>query len=463
MIRTMNVDHLLPDERGPGHTPPVLTVSSLNRMARSLLEDGFPSVTVEAEISNLATPASGHWYLTLKDERAQIRCAMFRNRNRSVRFRPANGMQVTVRGRLSLYEARGDYQLILDSMEEAGAGALQRAFEALKHRLGDEGLFNADRKRPLPARCHHVGVITSRTGAALQDILTVFNRRFPLMRITVFPVPVQGEEAPAAIVRALQLANRRREELHLDALLVGRGGGSLEDLQAFNEESVARAIADSTLPVVSAVGHETDTSISDFVADVRAPTPTAAAELMSPDGAALAQRFHQAERRLQSAVRQTLSRRAEQVRSLLRRLRHPGRQLQEQAQRLDGLEQRLQRALRQQIERHRTALDHRHRRLLLQDPRARIAQRKEHNNQLRQRLRRAMLDGLETRRNRLEQLGHTLDAVSPLQTLARGYSITTDARGTLVRDSTALKPGDRLTTRLARGHVHSIVEESETS
>lgn len=459
MIVTMNVDHLMPADNTRSAAPPVLTVSSLNRMARSLLEDGFPSVVVEAEISNLAIPASGHWYLTLKDERAQIRCAMFRGNNRSVRVRPANGMLVTVRGRLSLYEARGDYQLILDSMEEAGAGALQRAFEALKQRLQAEGLFDAERKKPLPARCRHVGIITSRTGAALQDMLTVFRRRFPLMRITVLPVPVQGEEAPGAIVNALRIANRRRGELGLDALIVGRGGGSLEDLQAFNEESVARAIAGSELPVVSAVGHETDVSISDFAADVRAPTPSAAAELLSPDADALQQRFALAERRLHGTMQQILSRYAEGLRSLLRRLRHPGRRLQEQSQQLDGLDMRLRRAMRRQLDRASTVLEHRGRRLLLQDPRTLLRQQRHFNEQLRHRLRRAMKERLASRRNRLQQLGRTLDTVSPLQTLARGYSITTDERGALLRDSTGLHPGDRITTRLASGEISSTIEK----
>lgn len=459
MIVAMNVDHLMPTDDTRTTAPPVLTVSSLNRMARSLLEDGFPSVLVEAEISNLAIPASGHWYLTLKDERAQIRCAMFRGNNRSVRVRPANGMLVTVRGRVSLYEARGDYQLILDSMEEAGAGALQRAFEALKQRLQAEGLFDVERKKPLPARCRHVGIITSRTGAALQDMLTVFQRRFPLMRITVLPVAVQGEEAPGAIVKALRTANRRRDELGLDALIVGRGGGSLEDLQAFNEESVARAIADSELPVVSAVGHETDVSISDFAADVRAPTPSAAAELLSPDADALQQRFALAGRRLHGSMRQSLTRHAERLQSLLRRLRHPGRRLQEQSQQLDGLDMRLRRAMRRRMDRATTALEHGSRRLLLQDPRTRLRQQRLLNGQLRHRLQRAMNERLASQHNRLQQLGRSLDTVSPLQTLARGYSITTDERGTLLRDSAGLRPGDRITTRLASGQVSSTVDK----
>ncbi len=441
-------------------TPTVLTVSSLNRMARSLLEDGFPSVVVEGEISNLAVPASGHWYLTLKDERAQIRCAMFRGNNRAVRVRPANGMLVTVRGRLSLYEARGDYQLILDRMEEAGAGALQRAFEALKQRLRDEGLFDAERKKALPARCRHVAIVTSRTGAALQDMLTVFQRRFPLMRITVLPVPVQGDEAPPAIIRALRIANRRRHELAFDAVILGRGGGSLEDLQAFNEESVARAIAASELPVVSAVGHETDISIADFAADVRAPTPSAAAELLSPDTTALQQRFTQSGQRLATTMQQLLRQRHEQVRTLLRRLRHPGQRLQDQAQRLDNVDMRLRRAMQQRLQRTRTTLEHRRRRLLVQDPRLQLQKRQEHRRQLERRLRRAMLDRLRQHHHRLERLSRTLDAVSPLQTLARGYSLTTDARGELVRDSSTLRSGDLLITRFHQGRVTSIVQDT---
>ena len=260
----------------------VLSVTSLNRMAKSLLEDHFPSVIVEGEISNLATPASGHWYLTLKDKTSQIRCAMFVNRNRLVRFKPQNGKQIIVRGRLSIYEGRGDYQLIADSMEDSGDGALRLAFEALKSKLQAIGLFDQNAKQEVLSCYNHVGVVTSPTGAAIQDIVSVFKRRFPATLITLFPVSVQGVEAKQDIVNAIETANRLRKTLGMQALIVSRGGGSLEDLQAFNEEDLAQAIFASDLPVISAVGHETDFTIADFVADLRAPTPSAAAEQLSP-------------------------------------------------------------------------------------------------------------------------------------------------------------------------------------
>ncbi|MGY8786105.1 MAG: exodeoxyribonuclease VII large subunit, partial [Pseudomonadales bacterium] len=265
------------------HAENILSVSGLNSMARSLLESNFPAVIVEGEISNLAVPSSGHWYLTLKDKSSQIRCAMFVNRNRMVRFKPENGKQIIVRGRLSIYEGRGDYQLILDGMEEAGDGALQRAFEQLKRKLHDEGLFADENKQQMQSHYQHIGVITSATGAAVQDILSVFARRFPATRITLLPVVVQGAGAANEIVNAIERANALAEKLGLQALIVGRGGGSLEDLQAFNEEPLARAISASELPICSAVGHEVDFTIADFVADLRAPTPSAAAELLSPN------------------------------------------------------------------------------------------------------------------------------------------------------------------------------------
>jgi exodeoxyribonuclease VII large subunit len=243
------------------------TVSELNSEVRSLLENNFPSVLVEGEISNFSRPASGHWYFTLKDESAQVRCAMFRSRNMAVRFKPENGAKVQLRARLSLYEGRGDYQLLVDRMEAAGDGALQKAFEALKAKLHAEGLLDADRKQPLPSTIRHIGVITSPTGAAIHDILSVLNRRFPALGITLLPVPVQGQEAAPAMIRALATANARRGPLSdLDVIIIGRGGGSLEDLWAFNDEALARAIAQSALPVISAVGHEVDFSIADFVA-----------------------------------------------------------------------------------------------------------------------------------------------------------------------------------------------------
>lgn len=392
----------------------VLSVSLLNSLARQLLEDCFTSVTVEGEISNLTQHGSGHWYLTLKDDSAQIRCAMFRNRNMSVRFRPANGMQVTVRGKVSLYEGRGDYQLILDSMNEAGAGALQRAFETLKQKLAAEGLFDAERKQPIPPHCRHVAVITSPSGAVIRDILSVFNRRFPGMQVTVLPVAVQGPEAPAAIVKALQTVAARQAELGFDAVIIARGGGSLEDLQAFNNEAVARAIHQCPLPTVSAIGHETDVTIADFVADMRAPTPTAAAELLSPDQRALMQQLKQYEQNLQRQMQLRLSQYRQRLEWLGKRLVHPGRRLQEQAQTLDRLDSQLRRAIQRYLQ-----LQH----------------------------------------NRLQMLARSLDSISPLQTLQRGFSITQTADGKLISSPAGLKAGDTLLSIVKDGRIRSTVDE----
>ncbi|MDT8427226.1 MAG: exodeoxyribonuclease VII large subunit [Pseudomonadales bacterium] len=400
----------------PAQDQDILSVSSLNQLARSLLEGHFPNVVVEGEISNLAIPASGHWYLTLKDDNAQVRCAMFRNRNLSVRFRPSNGIQVIVRGRLSIYEGRGDYQLILEGMEEAGAGALQRAFEQLKARLAKAGLFDPELKQPMPGCVRHVGVITSASGAAIRDILSVFARRFPAITITILPVPVQGAEAPAAIVAALQTANRRAKELGLDVLILSRGGGSLEDLQAFNEESVAQAIFASKLPVVSAVGHEVDFTIADFVADLRAPTPSAAAELLSPDQQEYWQWFSGYEQTLLGVITQILQTRHQTLKALARHLKHPGRKLQDHAQTLDRLESRLHQAT---------------------------------------------LRFLQQQATRLHALGRSLDSVSPLQTLHRGYSITRDQTGQVLRHNKNLSPGQLITTQLESGKILSKITELE--
>ena len=335
------------------HAENILSVSSLNRMARSLLESNFPAVIVEGEISNLALPSSGHWYLTLKDKSSQIRCAMFVNRNRMVRFKPQNGNQIIVRGRLSIYEGRGDYQLLLDGMEEAGDGALQRAFEQLKAKLLGEGLFADTQKQTMLSHYRHVGVITSATGAAIQDILSVFARRFPATRITLLPVAVQGRDAADEIVSAIQLANKLTEKLGIEALIIGRGGGSLEDLQAFNEERVARAIFASGLPICSAVGHEVDFTIADFVADLRAPTPSAAAEQLSPDQAEYFELLFTYNTQFQSAIKLAIRQGTQRLVWIAKQLKHPDRRLQEQAQNLDRLDLRLRKAMKTLISMHR--------------------------------------------------------------------------------------------------------------
>ncbi|OIV45744.1 exodeoxyribonuclease VII large subunit, partial [Sodalis sp. TME1] len=301
-------------------TPPtslIFTVSRLNKTVRELLEGEMGQVWLTGEISNFSQPASGHWYFTLKDDRAQVRCAMFRNTNRRTTFSPRNGQQVLVRATLTLYEPRGDYQLIAESMQPAGDGLLQQQFEQLKQQLSDEGLFSQQYKQPLPSPARRVGVITSASGAALHDILQVLKRRDPSLPVVVYPTAVQGQEAPAQIVRAIETANRRAE---CDVLIVGRGGGSLEDLASFNDERVARAIFASRLPVVSAVGHETDVTIADFVADLRAPTPSAAAELVSRNQLELLRQLQSQRQRLEMAMDYFLAQRQQHYGRLQHRL-----------------------------------------------------------------------------------------------------------------------------------------------
>ena len=439
----------------------VLSVTSLNRMARDLLEGHFPAVMVEGEISNLSTPSSGHWYLTLKDAGAQLRCAMFRNRNMRLRFQPKNGMQVMVRGKLSLYEGRGDYQLIADDMEEAGAGALRRAFEQLKARLQEEGLFDPDRKQVVASRYRHIGVITSPTGAVIRDILTVFRRRFPATLITVIPVPVQGADAPAAICRALALANSLAPRLGMEAIILARGGGSLEDLQAFNEESVARALFASALPVVSAVGHETDFTIADFVADLRAPTPTAAAELMSPDQQDYLLQLRSYRQQLLGRMKRQLQQSQQSLALTAKRLKHPGRRLQEQTQRLDLLELRLRRATINGMAARRARLQQLQRTLLSNSPRLRLQHVRHSTQVMAERLRLGMRQLLRERRTRVAQLARNLNNVSPLHTLDRGYSISYGPAGEVLHNSEDISLGTLITTRLFRGRLVSKVTRIE--
>ena len=326
----------------------VYTPARLNREARTLLERGLPALWLEGEISNLSRPSSGHWYFSLKDEAAQLRCAMFRQRNLLARFTPKDGAHVLLRGRVSLYEQRGDYQFIADHMEEAGEGELRRRFEVLKTRLAAEGLFATERKRPLPSLPRRIGVITSPTGAALRDILNILRRRFCSIPVLIYPTPVQGAAAAAQIAAAVRLASTRAE---CDVLILARGGGALEDLWAFNEEVVARAIVGSTVPIVSGVGHEVDFTIADFVADVRAPTPSGAAELVAPDSQEWSRNVAQFGRRLATALNRRMAARRDRFIWLQRRLTqlHPGVELRQRAQRLDDLEHRMVRVFRHRL------------------------------------------------------------------------------------------------------------------
>ena len=441
--------------------PVALTVSQLNRQARGLLESHFDFVWVEGEISNFAAPSSGHWYFSLKDGSAQVRCAMFRGRNQRVRFSPNNGDHIRLRCRVSLYEGRGEFQLIIEHMEQAGAGALQAAFEKLKASLMAEGLFDAERKKPLPESISHIGVITSPTGAAIHDILTVLKRRSPAIEVSILPVAVQGDGAAAGIAAAIGRANtlHKQGKFSLDALIVGRGGGSLEDLWAFNEEIVARAIAASELPVVAAVGHEVDFSIADMVADRRAATPSAAAEMVSPDQRGQLERLNKFKSDLVRLIQRKLADAQTHLGHLRKRLKHPGTQLREQSQRLDDLEQRLIRAQKNLLARKRGELALLESRLNGHSPRPRIQQLHRDLASLQQRLQVATQARLSGASDRLAHLAQMLDSLSPLGVLARGYAIVTDGDGKVIADASAVKVGSRLETRLARGQLGVTVDK----
>ncbi|NKQ12744.1 exodeoxyribonuclease VII large subunit [Pseudomonas sp. SST3] len=434
----------------------VLTVSQLNGRARLLLEDVFAQVWVEGEISNLAKPASGHIYFTLKDKNAQVRCALFRQNALRVRQALRDGLAVKVRGRVSLFEGRGDYQLILDNVEPAGDGSLRLAFEALKEKLSAEGLFDVAGKRALPAHPRRIGIVSSPTGAVIRDIITVFRRRAPHVALTLVPTPVQGREATAQIVRALELADRGG----FDALILARGGGSLEDLWCFNEEVVARAVAACETPIVCAVGHETDVSIADFVADVRAPTPSAAAELLAPSSADIRQRLDGLRQRLLLRIRDRLHRDSSRLEGLTRRLRHPGERLQQQAQRIDDLEQRLLRGIDRQLCAGQERLARLETRLAGQHPGRNLRLLRQRLEHLSSRLPRAMQDRLKGHRYQLQNLAQTLNVVSPLATLSRGYSILLDERGQAIRRADQTQPGQRLKARLGNGELDVRVEDN---
>jgi exodeoxyribonuclease VII large subunit len=448
----------------PPATPPaspsdrdIYSVSRLNREVRVLLERGFGSLWLEAEISNFARPSSGHWYFSLKDATAQVRCAMFRQRNMLCAFTARDGQKVLVRARIGLYEPRGEYQLIIDHMEDAGLGALKRQFEELSAKLLAEGLFAAERKRSLPILPKRIGVITSPTGAAIRDIVHVLARRFPAAAVLIYPVPVQGTQAAAEIVAALGLAARRAE---CDVLILARGGGSLEDLWSFNDERLARAIVASPIPVITGIGHEVDFTIADFAADVRAPTPSAAAELVVPDAEEWSGGFARLDARLQRCMSRRLEEHRRRLRWLTGRMGQvsPTARLSSRAQRLDELEQALLRAWRHVLSATRSALNDRQTRLWRASPHGRVRDAASRHAALRVRLQGAGLEQIRRARERLLPLVRTLNAVSPLATLERGYAIVSIEGGQILRDAADAPPGTRIEARLARGSIRARVE-----
>lgn len=437
----------------------IFTVSELNRTVRDVLEANFADVWVEGELSNLAMPRSGHMYFSLKDARCQVRCAMFRSRNQRLTFTPADGLQVLVHAQIGLYEERGEYQLIVEQMESAGDGRLRLAFEQLKQRLAAEGLFEQRHKKPIPGLPRQLGVITSPTGAAIRDILSVLKRRFPGLPVIIYPTAVQGEQAADQIVAALARANRRRE---CDTLILSRGGGSLEDLWPFNEERVARAIFASELPIVVGVGHEIDFTIADLVADLRAPTPSASAELVSPDQSQLFDQFMASEERLKRQMLGLLNFQRQRLNWIGKRLIHPGRRLQNLAQRLDELQARMFGAGRQTLRARGARLAEARARLYGLNPIHTLRAQESMRRTLQLRLHNAIRTSLKERHATLMALAATLNAVSPKATLNRGYAVVRRvADGRLVKAARQLRAGEHIEAELAEGKIEAIVEKTD--
>ena len=436
-----------------------LSISQLNLDAQGLLESSFPLIWLQGELSNFSRPASGHWYFSLKDTRAQINGAMFRNRNRLLDFAPQNGQQVLVRAKITLYVPRGNFQIVVEHMEPAGQGALKAQFDALKAQLQSEGLFAQDRKQALPAWPSQIGVITSPSGAAIRDILQVLQRRCPSIPVVIYPAAVQGADAPAQLRQALGLAVTRNE---CDVLIIGRGGGSLEDLWAFNDEALTRAVAECPIPIVSAVGHEVDTGLTDFAADLRAPTPSAAAELVSPDLSVVSQRLAGLHRRLRWVMAQQLRTPQERLRHLSQRLRSPRQHLEQSSQRLDELHNRLQRQMQHRLTLLQGRLQPSQQRLARLSPERLLLDRQQQLAALNKRLPQPIQRQIQQQQVQLAGLSKRLQTASPLETLARGYSITFKGDDA-VRSVSQLQPGDTLTTRLVDGEVTARVEHVQES
>ena len=432
------------------------TVSGLNEKVRITIEKALGLVWIQGEISNLARPNSGHIYFSLKDNASQVRCAMFRAQVSRVKFRPENGDLVTLRAKVSLYPARGDYQLVIESMEASGSGDLQAQFNALKNKLFEAGLFSQDRKRALPKWPKQIGLITSTTGAAVKDLLTVLKRRCPSIPIVIYPTTVQGVLAAKNICLAIHVANQRTE---CDVLIVGRGGGSLEDLWSFNEEIVAQAIFNSKIPIISAVGHEVDVTIADLVADVRAATPSAAAELASPDLQSWTEHFLNLSARLSYTVVAGMERKESNLGQLRKRLTSPKRKLEIDSQRIDDLSQRLLLAWKTSAKISKVELNSLRSTLAAKSPRKAIDSQKKQLLTIQKNLGRTFENQILEKKNMLKQWNSVLHAMGPAATLERGYSILTDTKGVLIRNSEQVVPGQEIVTRLVDGRINSLVKE----
>lgn len=444
--------------RNIGADTSAMTVSQLNRDVKSLLENSFLNIRVQGELSNFARPSSGHWYFTLKDRNAQIRCAMFKGSNRHINFNPKEGDEVIVQAKVSLYEGRGDYQLICQSMEEAGSGRLQLAFEQLKAKLLKEGLFDSSYKKPIPTVIQHLAVITSPSGAAIHDVLSVLKRRFPNLQVSIFPSLVQGSEAADSVIKALQLAHQHNQ---CDAILITRGGGSLEDLWPFNEEKLARAVFKSKLPIISAIGHEVDFSICDLVADYRAATPSAAAEYLSPDQDSLKITIERLNQRLTSNINSKISQQRSQCSAISARLRSPSQQLKLQSAQLQNLRQRLSKPLQISLAEHQQNIRLLQQRIQSRSPKIKIEQHLDKVAQLQHRLSQLTQQLVDKKQQQLITKIDRLNTINPLATLTRGYSITRTEDAKIISDAKQLHPGQRITSQLNNGIVHSTVDTIE--
>ncbi|QMU61210.1 MAG: exodeoxyribonuclease VII large subunit [Gammaproteobacteria bacterium] len=436
----------------------IYSVLQLNREVKQLLQQNFPLLWVEGELSNVARPASGHIYFSLKDQQAQVRCAMFRKANLGLAFQPENGMQVLVRARVGIYEPRGEYQLTIEHMEEAGVGILQRRYEALKQKLNQEGLFDPDNKQPLPSYPHAVSIVTSATGAAIRDILSVLHRRYPLLTIRIYAVPVQGNKSAAAIVDAIQEINKRKDA---DVVIVSRGGGSIEDLWSFNEEEVARAIYSSKIPIVAGVGHEVDFTIADFVADVRAATPTAAAELITPHQDELLETFIQYENTLLCLLRDSISNFHQAVDWMTQRLEslHPKQIIQRKQEFLIELQRRAHSAVKLKLSDRVNLLSRLSLRFESHSPHARVREAKIKLIDLHKQMHRSIQTHLQQKQQDIHALARTLDAVSPLGTLNRGYAIASHrASGQILHNSNQVSKDDEISIQVAKGHIFAKVK-----
>ncbi|WP_163932486.1 exodeoxyribonuclease VII large subunit [Paraferrimonas sp. SM1919] len=434
-----------------------ISVSELNYQVRNLLEGTIGQIWLTGEVSNFSAPSSGHWYFTLKDDKSQIRCAMFRGRSSLVNFIAKNGQQVIVCANISVYEPRGDYQLIVETMQAVGVGLLQQQYEQLKQKLFEQGLFEQSHKKPI-GKPNTIGIITSATGAALHDVLHVLARRAPDLEVIVYPTQVQGEAAPAQIINAINIAVQRNE---VDAILLTRGGGSLEDLWCFNDEALAHAIYDCQLPIISAVGHEVDVTICDFVADLRAPTPSAGAEILSQDRQEQWQQLRQLKSRLWHGFNNVRSKQNQSFANLKLRLDncHPQRRLNQQSQQLDELSVRLEKCLGQKLSQQQLALANLTQRLNRKSPELKLSQLAATKTQLEQRLTQAIKALVTAKVQHADKLSTTLNAVSPLNTLNRGYAIALDEQQKVIQDSSTLSSGDRIQVRLKQGQLEATVTQ----